>query len=174
MKHTIIDASQLELTDKVVTIKRVTKTVKGGRNMRFTALVVVGDGNGHVGAGLGKAVEIPEAIRKGKEDAVDAFTDISQIRIQTRVESEDEEPAVIVVSPWFSYPAGDQQLFEELSQKERQMRGIFSGYFSSRTSKDLMDKGEVKIKEELLDEINAQLVMGKIRAVYFNDYIFIN
>ena len=70
MKHTIIDASQLELNDKVVTIKRVTKTVKGGRNMRFTALVVVGDGNGHVGAGLGKAVEIPEAIRKGKEDAV--------------------------------------------------------------------------------------------------------
>ena len=70
MKHTIIDASQLELNDKVVTIKRVTKTVKGGRNMRFTALVVVGDGNGHVGAGLGKAVEIPEAIRKGKEDAM--------------------------------------------------------------------------------------------------------
>ena len=67
---TIIDASQLELTDKVVAIKRVTKTVKGGRNMRFTALVVVGDGNGHVGAGLGKAVEIPEAIRKGKEDAM--------------------------------------------------------------------------------------------------------
>ena len=70
MKHTIIDASQLELTDRVVTIKRVTKTVKGRRNMRFTALVVVGDGNGHVGAGLGKAVEIPEAIRKGKEDAM--------------------------------------------------------------------------------------------------------
>ena len=70
MKHTIIDASQLELTDKVVTIKRVAKTVKGGRTMRFTALVVAGDGNGHVGAGLGKAVEIPEAIRKGKEDAM--------------------------------------------------------------------------------------------------------
>ena len=70
MKKTIIDVSQLELSDKVVAIKRVTKTVKGGRNMRFTALVVVGDGNGHVGAGLGKAVEIPEAIRKGKEDAM--------------------------------------------------------------------------------------------------------
>ena len=77
MKHTIIDASQFELTDKVVAIKRVTKTVKGGRNMRFTALVVVGDGNGHVGAGLGKAVEIPEAIRKGKEDAMKHLVQIA-------------------------------------------------------------------------------------------------
>ena len=69
MKRTLIDPSSLELEDSVVTIKRVTKTVKGGRNMRFSALVVVGDRNGHVGVGIGKAVEIPEAIRKGKEDA---------------------------------------------------------------------------------------------------------
>ena len=59
MKRTIIDASQLELEDNVVTIKRVTKVVKGGRNMKFTALVVVGDKNGHVGVCLGKATEIP-------------------------------------------------------------------------------------------------------------------
>ncbi len=70
MKRTMIDTTNMEFSDKVVTIKRVTKVVKGGRNMRFTALVVVGDGNGHVGAGLGKAAEIPEAIRKGKEDAM--------------------------------------------------------------------------------------------------------
>jgi len=69
MKRTLIDPSSLELEDSVVTIKRVTKTVKGGRNMRFSALVVVGDRKGHVGVGIGKAVEIPEAIRKGKEDA---------------------------------------------------------------------------------------------------------
>lgn len=67
MRRTIIDISQLELTEKVVTIKRVTKVVKGGRNMRFTALVVVGDGNGHVGAGLGKATEILRQFAKARK-----------------------------------------------------------------------------------------------------------
>ena len=72
----IVDAGQLELNDKVVAIKRVSKTVKGGRTMRFSALVVVGDGNGHVGAGLGKAGEVPEAIRKGKEAAIKNMVEI--------------------------------------------------------------------------------------------------
>ena len=77
MKRTIIDPNSLELEEKTVVIKRVTKVVKGGRNMRFTALVVVGDANGHVGAGLGKATEIPEAVRKGKEDAMKNLIEVA-------------------------------------------------------------------------------------------------
>ena len=83
MKRNMIDTSQMELTDKVVAIKRVTKVVKGGRNMRFSALVVVGDGNGHVGAGLGKAAEIPEAIRKGKEDAQKHMISVARTDFQS-------------------------------------------------------------------------------------------
>ena len=64
-----IDASTLDLKEKLVHVNRVAKTVKGGRTMRFSALIVVGDGNGHVGCGIGKAAEIPDAIRKGIEDA---------------------------------------------------------------------------------------------------------
>ena len=69
-KEAVIEKEKSEFKDTVVSIKRISKTVKGGRTMRFSALVVVGDGNGSIGIGHGKSAEIPEAIRKGKEQAI--------------------------------------------------------------------------------------------------------
>ena len=69
MRQNIIDASKLDLKETIVNIRRVAKTVKGGRNMRFSVSVVIGNGEGYVGVGLGKAQEIPEAVRKAIEDA---------------------------------------------------------------------------------------------------------
>ena len=72
-----IDASTLDLKEKLVCVNRVSKTVKGGRIARFAALMIVGDENGHVGYGLGKAAEVPEAIRKGIEDAKKTMITVS-------------------------------------------------------------------------------------------------
>lgn len=74
-----IDARNLDIEEKVVNIRRVTKVVKGGRNFRFAALVVVGDRNGHVGVGTGKATEVPEAIRKAVEDAKKNLIEIPMV-----------------------------------------------------------------------------------------------
>ncbi len=72
-----IDPTTLDLKERLVSINRVAKVVKGGRNFRFSALMVVGDENGHVGVGMGKAVEIPEAVRKGIEDAKRNLVEVS-------------------------------------------------------------------------------------------------
>ena len=72
-----IEAAELELQEKLVALNRVSKTVKGGRIARFAAIMVVGDGNGHVGYGLGKAAEVPDAIRKGIEDAKKNMIEVS-------------------------------------------------------------------------------------------------
>ena len=75
--NTKIDASKLDLQNELIHLNRVSKTVKGGRIARFTAIMVVGDGNGHIGYGLGKAAEVQDAIRKGVEDAKKNMFEIS-------------------------------------------------------------------------------------------------
>ena len=80
MKRTIIDASQLELNDRVVAIKRVSKTVKGGRHLRFAVLMVIGDGKGNFGFGTGKAGEVPEAIKKALAAAKNNMYHISIVK----------------------------------------------------------------------------------------------
>ena len=75
----IVDASKLDLKETIVSIRRVAKTVKGGRNMRFSVTVVVGNGDGVVGCGLGKAQEIPEAVRKATEDAKKNLIEVPRV-----------------------------------------------------------------------------------------------
>ncbi|MCQ2552440.1 MAG: 30S ribosomal protein S5 [Clostridia bacterium] len=74
-----IDISKLDLKEQIVNIRRVTKVVKGGKNSRFSVTVVVGDSNGHVGLGLGKSVEIPEAVRKASDDAKKSLVTVSMV-----------------------------------------------------------------------------------------------
>jgi small subunit ribosomal protein S5 len=79
MAYNKIDTSKLDLTSTIVSIRRVAKTVKGGRNMRFSVTVVVGDGAGHVGVRLGKSQEIPEAVRKATEDAKKKLIEVPMV-----------------------------------------------------------------------------------------------
>lgn len=117
-------------------------------------------------------------------ESVDAFTGIGRLRMfaksaagdgsGSRASSDGEDVvSVIVITPWFSYPAGNRALFEELSQKIMHIRSIFTDYFLSMTLDEIKAKGELRIKDELLEEINDSLVMGQIRAVYFSEYLFI-
>ena len=107
-----------------------------------------------------------------KNQKLDAFTELGQIRAVTKAEEGEEGGILLVVSPWFSYQSGDTALFEELAQKNRQEKAIILNYFGSYTEKELLAKGERNVKEELLSLINEQLVLGKITNVYFDQYLF--
>lgn len=106
-----------------------------------------------------------------KENA--PFDMIGQLRITSKI-GEDEKRHVLVLCPWLEYNKKDRELFEELDRKLVSIKSIFTVYFSSRTKEEVLSLSEEEIKQELLSEINANLVLGKVEKIYFKDYIFLN
>ena len=143
----------------VTTVGLATKNAKPGKNLRT--------------ADPEPTVKELESLNKRSGDKLAAYTGIGRIRTVTAPSEDKETVTPIVITPWFSYEEGNTELYEELSRKRILITGIISSYFSSRTEKELLSTAEEKIKAELLEQINAQLSLGKINAIYFSDYIYL-
>jgi flagellar basal body-associated protein FliL len=104
-----------------------------------------------------------------------AFTGLGRIRAVTKPNQKKKESAGIpvVITPWFSYPDGDTEFYEELSRKSTAMKALIAQYFAQYTEDQLRSTGEEKIKSDLLDQLNSRFSLGKITAIYFSDYIFL-
>ena len=102
-----------------------------------------------------------------------AYFELGTIRVSTAKADSDEGGTIMILSPWLAYPAGDTVFFEELSRKNGSIKGIFQAYFSARTKNQLLTETEEKIVRVILDEINADLALGKISDIYFTDYLFL-
>lgn len=116
-----------------------------------------------------------ENLNKHLEDKIDAYTGLGTIRCITAPAADDENDigTALVITPWLSYPQGDTVFFEELARKRILMTGIFTNYFSSYTKLELLSRTEDKIKQDIMTQINEQMSLGQISAIYFTDYIFI-
>lgn len=137
---------------------------------------------GTIVAKVHQKTQTPEVlISKGKavslmapaDDAEIAYYELGTLRIVTRAEDDEELTSVLVISPWLAYPAGDTVFFEELVRKKGLIKGLFQAYFSARTKNQLLEETEVKIEENLKDQINAQFALGQISDIYLTDYIFL-
>ena len=102
-----------------------------------------------------------------------AYYELGTIRISTAKDDSDEGGSIMVLSPWLAYPAGDTVFYEELFRKSGSLKGIFQAYFSARTKNQLLAETEEKIVEYIMEEINADLALGKITGIYFTDYLFL-
>lgn len=121
------------------------------------------------GKDLRQADPSPESI----SDQFGTFTEMGQIRTFTAGDPNVTEVAAVVIEPWFSYENKDTAFYEELSGKRRKIQSIIVDYFSQRSLSKLKSMGETYIKDELLEMINHELVMGSISALYFETYLFI-
>ena len=114
-----------------------------------------------------------ENLNKKLDDKIAAYTGLGTIRCITAPENEEEIGTAVVITPWLSYPEGDTVFFEELARKRLIISGIFTSYFGACTKVELLSRTEDKIKQDLTDQINAQMSLGKISGIYFTDYIFL-
>ena len=117
----------------------------------------------------GKAVSL---MAPSDSDEV-AYYQLGTLRVSTASSDSEENGTIMVLSPWLAYPAGDTVFYEELSRKNGSLRGIFMAYFSARTKNQLLSETEEKIVQFLMEEINADLALGKISDIYFTDYLFL-
>ena len=116
-----------------------------------------------------------ENLNKKLDDKIDAYTGLGTIRCITAPAADDEEDigTAVVITPWLAYPEGDTVFYEELARKRLLITGIFTNYISARTKEQLLSTTEDKIKSEILEQINAQMSLGKVSQIYFTDYIFL-
>ena len=118
----------------------------------------------------GKAVSL---MAPSNTDEV-AYFELGTIRISTAQADSDEGGTIMILSPWLAYPAGDTVLYEEISRKSGAIKGIFQAYFSARTKNQLLTETEERISQTILEEINADLALGKISGIFFTDYLFLD
>jgi flagellar FliL protein len=114
-----------------------------------------------------------ENLNKKLDDKIAAYTGLGTIRCITAPENEEDIGTAVVITPWLSYPEGDTVFFEELARKRLIITGIFTSYFGAYTKVELLSRTEDKIKEDILEQINEQMSLGKISGIYLTDYIFI-
>ena len=117
----------------------------------------------------GKAVSL---IAPSDTDEV-AYFELGTIRVSCAAADSEESGSIMVLSPWLAYPAGDTVFFEELSRKSGAIKGIFQAYFSARTKNQLLTETEERISQIIIEEINADLALGKVSDIYFTDYLFL-
>ena len=119
-----------------------------------------------------------ENLNKRLDDKIAAYTGLGTIRCITAPDpnAQDEQEqtgTVVVITPWLAYPEGDTVFYEELARKRTVISSVFTTYFSTRTKNQLLSTTEDKIKNEIMAQINEQMSLGKISAIYFTDYIFL-
>ena len=134
--------------------------------LMLVSIIAMATGKASLGKNLRKSDPEPKVFTS--ELAV--FSGFQQLRFATS----DNPPVPVILAPYFTYEEGDTELNEELNLKMRHFRAIFADYFSAHTQKELTEKGEAEIKAELTEKINSELVLGKIKNLYFSEYIFLN